>query len=123
MKPLRIIHVLFGTFALVPLLVIGATMVLSVYQNADLSRVEGLQAFFRKELQVYHEAKGYYPDSLQALTFTNSPQKFLAQPNLRRTTYRRTDSGYELSCRGWWCRSTLSVSNNGAWSESAVTAR
>ena len=123
MKPLRIIHLVFGVLALVPLLLIAAALVLPTFQNAESSRIEGLQEGLQRKLEAYRYARGHYPDSLERLTFTNSPQEIPAQPDLRKMTYRHSESSYELSYRGRWYHYTLSVSNNGTSSVSKMTAR
>ena len=123
MKPLRAIHVIFGILAIVPLVLIAASLVLTPLQNAESSRVESLGSELQQSLEAYHQGQGHYPDSLlQAVTAGRSPQTPEAQPDLREVTYKRTNSGYELSYKGRWCHYTLSVSNNGA-SVSKLIAR
>ena len=125
MRPLRIIHLIFGVLALVPLLLIGAALVLPAFQNAESSRIEGLQACVRSKLEAYRYAKGNYPDTLQALSFTNSPREIRAQPDLGKMTYNHSNSGYELAYTGRWYHYhySLSVSNNGVSTETKFTAK
>lgn len=114
MKPFRIVHMVFGALAAVPLLWLAAALVLPPFRDAEMSRIEGLQACLERKLEAYRGTAGHYPDSLQALAFTNSPQEFRAQSDAKRMTYSRMDSGYQLSYEGFWYNYTLSVSNNGA---------
>ena len=110
MKPRRAIHLIFGILATVPLVLIVASLVLTPLQNAESSRIESLGSNMQQGLEEFRQEFGHYPDSFRAGTAGRSPQ------------YKRTDSGYELSYRGWWCHYTLSVSNNGT-SVSKLIAR
>jgi hypothetical protein len=124
MKPFRIIHFLFGVLASVPLVMIAAALVLSPFQNAESSRIEGLQTELQQSLEAYRQARGHYPDSLlQALTMTNCPRELRAQSDMRKMTYKHTEAGYDVSYNGRWYHSTLSVSNNGASIVSKTTAK
>ena len=49
-------------------------------------------------MEIYRRIKGQYPESLDALTFTNSPEEIPMQPFVLKMTYRRMESGYDLSC-------------------------
>ncbi len=123
MKPFRIVHMLFGVLAAFPLLLIAAGLILPPFRNAESSRIEGLQMHLERTLGEYRSAKGSYPDSLQGLAFTNSSQEAQAQSDLKRMTYIRKDSGYQLSYKGFWCDYMLSVSNNGASVFQSMKAR
>ncbi len=114
MKALRIIHVLFGFLALLCLLWVAAAFVLPSFRESESTRIEGLQADLQRKLEAFRGAKGYYPDSLDALTFTNTPEEIRVQPDVGKMSYKRQDSGYELSHKGCWYFYTLCVSNNGA---------
>ncbi len=102
MKLRRSVHVMFGGLAALPLALIAASLVLTPLQNAESRRIESLGSESQQKLEAFRKEHGHYPDSLPAVTAGRSPQ------------YRRTDSGYELSYKGWWCHYALSVSNNGA---------
>jgi len=112
MKPLRVIHLTFGILATVLLVLIAAALVLGPLQNAQSSRIEDLGSKLQQSVETYRQAQGHYPDSLlQAITATSSPQRLAAESDAQKMAYRRTDSGYELSYKGWWYHYTVSVSN------------
>jgi type II secretory pathway pseudopilin PulG len=123
MKPFRIVQMLFGVFATLLLLLIAAGWLLPPFQNAENSRIEGLQNYLERALDEYRNAKGSYPDSLQALAFTYSPQEVRAQSDMKKMSYIRKDSGYQLSFKGFWYDYTLSVSNNGSYVFQSAKAR
>ena len=52
MKPFRVVHLIFGVLALIPLLLIAAALVLPPFQNAESSRIEGLQKHLQEQLEV-----------------------------------------------------------------------
>ena len=109
MKTLRVIHFLFGVASLAVLFVIAWVFMWPSFQAAESSRVEAVQKKLQAKLDAYHEANGQYPDSLQVLVFTNSPQEIRMLSDIRKMSYHYTHSGYALSYEGA-CRYTLSVS-------------
>ena len=115
MKPLRMINVVVGILAVVPIAWIAATLVLSPLQNAECSRIGKLGEDLKDSLEIYRQAHGSYPDSLQALASPSLPQIG--------TVYKHMGSGYEFSFQGRWYDYRLSVSNNGAHCDSEIKAR
>jgi hypothetical protein len=80
------------------LVLIAAALVLTPVQKVASLRIEGLGGRMQQSLEAYRQADGRYPDSLvQAISEASSPQGLGAQPDLRKMTYKRGDSGYELS--------------------------
>jgi len=49
-------------------------------------------------VEAYYKTHAQYPDSIAALSFTNSPRETDILPDLRKIRYRRTESGYSV---GW----------------------
>ena len=115
MKPLRMIHLVVGVLAFVPVAWIAATLVLSPLQNAECSRIGKLGEDLKHSLETYRQAHGAYPDSLKDLASPSLPQNG--------TVYKHMGSGYEFSFQGRWYDYRLSVSNNGAHCNSELKAR
>ncbi len=97
MKPLRVVHWFFGALVLSILLGLAAAFILQPFKSAEDSPAEAAVSRVQKKLEAYRGANGQYPDSLEALAFTNSPQEMRLLPLVHKMTYRRLESGYELS--------------------------
>lgn len=123
MKPLRVVHFVFGVLVFVLLVFLAGALLFIPFQNAEISRGEGLERCLQRELAKYHNATGHYPSTLTALTFADSNDANLLRPRLRKVSYRATVSGYFLSFKGWWYCFTLSISDNGVREASTMTAR
>ena|SRR5215469_16303784 len=100
MKPFRYFLIVFGVgiLAIVPFLV------------TDLSRAQRSQAEFKRmmfvkraveeKVETYKQATGHYPDSMAALSFTNSPQEIEMIPDLKKIRYRHTGTSYDVGYDG-----------------------
>ena len=115
MKSLRMIHLVVGVLAAIPVALIAETLVLSPLQNAECVRVERLGENLKESLETYRQAHGSYPDLIQAVASPSWPQNAMV--------YNHVGSGYEVSFQGRWYCFTLSVSNNGARCHSRLKAR
>src|SRR5436853_4202619 len=97
MRPLRLIHKLVGGLVIVTALSFGW----GIYQNARsqrlTERIAAAQNKVVEKLSAYYGTNGHYPESLQVLTFTNSPEEIKMLPDVRKMTYGRTKSGYAIS--------------------------
>jgi hypothetical protein len=97
MKALRLIHNYLGNIGLAILLAIIAMFVWRCFQDAKASRMEIVENKMLERLEACHQANGRYPDSLQALVVTNSPQEIQMLADVGMIDYQRTNSGFILS--------------------------
>lgn len=116
-KPFRTVHTLAGILATIPVLLIVAAVVLLPFQKTESAYIGELQTCVERKVEAYRRATGSYPGSLQALSFTNTPQEIAARPYLKKMAYSREERSYELSYKGLWYHYALSVSNHGAASQ------
>jgi hypothetical protein len=61
-------------------------------------RMMALTLVVHEKVEAYQKANGHYPDSVDALSFTNSLQEIEMLPDLKKIRYRRTQSDYAV---GW----------------------
>jgi type II secretory pathway pseudopilin PulG len=97
MKSLRFIHFVFGILALAALLSVAWMFVSPHFQAAEVARVDAVQTRLQAQLDAYQREHGSYPDSLQALTFTNSSRDIQV---LQKMSYHHAQTGYTLSYDG-----------------------
>jgi hypothetical protein len=90
-------HFLFGIFVCAIVLPLTWNYVKTTRIQAEQSRVTIAEDILTRKLEVYHMAHGSYPDSIAALTFTNSGLEIQVQPDIQQIKYRRTQTGYTLS--------------------------
>ena len=123
MKPLRIIHLLFGLLAVIPVAYLASALILPPFQSAESLRIESLAAQVGRSVETYHQARGHYPDTIeQALTLAGTPRGLPAEPEIRKMGYSHTDCGFEFSYTGRWYRYTLKVTNDSNGNRSSATA-
>jgi hypothetical protein len=60
------------------------------------ARVTIAEKILERKLEVYQDLHGQYPDSLEALSFTNSTLEVQVLPDIWQVKYQRTPSGYTL---------------------------
>ena len=98
MKAFRTTLIIFGIAVL-----IVAPMLIVDYYKARKSQQEQLRMMavtlvVDKKVEAYKKANGHYPDSIDVLSFTNSPQEIEMLPDLKKIRYRHTQSDYAV---GW----------------------
>jgi len=64
----------------------------------EFRRMYEVKAVVMQKVEAYHQATGHYPNSLDVLSFTNSPQEIEMLPDLKKIRYRRTLSDFAV---GW----------------------
>jgi hypothetical protein len=90
-------HFLFGIFVCAIVLPLTWNYVKTTRIQAEQSRVTIAEDILTRKLEVYHMAHGNYPDSIAALTFTNSGLEIQVQPDIQQIKYQHTQTGYTLS--------------------------
>ena len=68
--------------------------------DREVRRVDEMFTALRMKLEAHKKQVGRYPDSLAALTFTNSSVEKNIQIDFQKLSYRRIRWGYLLSYRG-----------------------
>jgi hypothetical protein len=98
MKALRTILILLGLVVLsfAPVLIVDHYKARKAAEEVE--RMTTVKLVVTQKLEAYYRAKGQYPDSLDVLSFTNSPQEIQMQPELKKIWYRHTSSNYDI---GW----------------------
>jgi type II secretory pathway pseudopilin PulG len=98
MKRYRLILIVFGIIILsvAPMLVIDGYKARKARQ--EFERMYQVKATVEQKVEAYHQATGHYPDTIDVLSFTNSPQEIGMLPDLKKIRYRRTTSDYAV---GW----------------------
>jgi hypothetical protein len=96
-KILRFTHNRFGYIGIVCLLGAVAMLVWHCFRETKASRMEATENKIIERLKAYHQANGHYPDSLQILIATNSPQEIQMLADAQLINYQRTNGGYVLS--------------------------
>ncbi|HXB59110.1 MAG TPA: hypothetical protein VNU95_06080 [Candidatus Acidoferrales bacterium] len=89
-------HFLLGIFVCAIVLPLTWNYVKTTRTQAEQSRVTIAEDILVRKLEVYHMAHGSYPDSIAALSFTNSSLEIQVMPDIQQIKYYRTPSGYEL---------------------------
>jgi hypothetical protein len=89
-------HFLFGIFVCAIVLPMTWNYVKTTRTEEEQSRVTVAEDILTRKLEVYHLAHGCYPDSIAALSFTNSGLEIQMLPEIQQLKYWRTQSGYEL---------------------------
>jgi len=112
MKAFRAIHFLFGVVALALVFGIGLHYYESIQNQREASRMMAAQTMLVGKLEDYQRANGHYPNSTEALSFTNSPQEIQMLPDIRRIQYRCTQSGYALRYDGIYGYHSSEVSSS-----------
>jgi len=82
--------------AVAPMLIVDSYQARKAQQ--EFKRMNEVKAVVEQKVEAYHQATGHYPDSIDALSFTNSPQEIEMLPDLKKIRYRRTPSDYAV---GW----------------------
>jgi hypothetical protein len=89
-------HFLLGIFVCAIVLPLTWNYVKATRTQEEQSRVTIAEDILTRKLEVYHLAHGCYPDSIAALSFTNSGLEVQVLPDIQQIKYRRTQSGYVL---------------------------
>jgi hypothetical protein len=89
-------HFLLGIFVCAIVLPMTWNYVKTTRTQQEQSRVTIAEDILVRKLEVYHMAHGSYPDSIAALSFTNSSLEVQMLPDIQQLKYWRTQSGYEL---------------------------
>jgi hypothetical protein len=89
-------HFLLGIFVCAIVLPLTWNYVKATRTQAEQSRVTIAEDILTRKLEVYHLAHGCYPDSIAALSFTNSGLEIQSLPDIQQIKYRHTQSGYTL---------------------------
>jgi hypothetical protein len=99
-KTVRTILIVLGVMVLgvAPMLIVDSYKARKAHQ--ELKRTYEVKAIVEQKLEAYHQITGHYPDSIDVLTFTNSPQEIELLPDLKRIRYRRTPSNYAVGWEG-----------------------
>jgi hypothetical protein len=94
----RMILIVLGVMvlAVTPMLIVDSYKAQKARQ--EFKRMYEVKAVVEQKLEAYHQATGHYPDSIDVLAFTNSPQEIEMLPDLKKIRYRRTPSDYAI---GW----------------------
>ena len=107
MKAFRAIHKLFGIALLAVVVSVAYMLVWGNYKavkcQEEASRMGAAQTKLAEKLEAYQQAIGFYPDSMEALSFTNSSQEIQMLSDIQKINYRRIKSGYTLSYEGVYC--------------------
>jgi type II secretory pathway pseudopilin PulG len=100
MKAFRTTFIILG----VAVLVVAPMLVVDYYKAArsqqEALRMMAVHTMLVGKLEAYKRMTGHYPNSTEALSFTNSPQEIQMLSDIRRIQYRRTESGYALRYDG-----------------------
>jgi hypothetical protein len=98
MKAFRLTFIVFGValLAVAPMLIVDSYKARKSQQ--EILRMSAVRLVVEQKLEAYHQAYGYYPDSIGVLSFTNSPEEVGMIPDLKKIRYRHTQSGYSV---GW----------------------
>jgi hypothetical protein len=98
MKTYRTIFIVFGVavLAVAPMLIVDSYKARKSQQ--EFKRMYEVKAVVEQKLEAYHQTTGHYPDSIDVLTFTNSPDEIAMLPDLKKIRYRRTPTDYSV---GW----------------------
>jgi hypothetical protein len=89
-------HFLLGIFVCAIVLPLTWNYVKATRTQQEQSRVTIAEDILTRKLEIYHLAHGCYPDSVAALSFTNSGLEIQSLPDIQQIKYYRTESGYEL---------------------------
>jgi hypothetical protein len=89
-------HFLLGIFVCAIVLPLSWNYVKTTRTQAEQSRVTIAEDILTRKLEVYHMAHGSYPDSIAALSFTNSSLEVQVLPDIQQLKYWRTQSGYTI---------------------------
>jgi len=98
MKAFRTILIVFGllVLAVAPMLIVDNYKARKCQQ--ETLRMMAVKLVVEQKLDAYREAHGSYPDSIDVLSFTNSPEEVGMIPDLKKIHYRRTPDNYSV---GW----------------------
>jgi hypothetical protein len=89
-------HFLLGIFVCAIVLPLSWNYVKTTRTQAEQSRVTIAEDILTRKLEVYHMAHGSYPDSIAALSFTNSSLEVQMVPDIQQLKYWHTQSGYTI---------------------------
>jgi hypothetical protein len=89
-------HFLLGIFVCAIVLPLTWNYVKTVRTQEEQPRITLAEDILTRKLEVYHLAHGCYPDSIAALSFTNTEVEIQTLPEIQKIKYWRTSSGYEL---------------------------
>jgi hypothetical protein len=111
MKSLGGMHFLFGIFLIAIVLPLSWNYFETAWANKTQTHAALVEDIVERKLEMYKLANGQYPDSINALAFTNSTLEIQMLPDIQKIKYYRTQSGYELKYGIFGLRS--SVVHNG----------
>ena len=97
MKLLRLIHFGFGVLAASILLSIPWMLISAHFRSVEMAREDAMENRLVTQLETYQQAHGRYPDSLSALTITDSPQDMRI---MQKMSYHPAPTGFTLSYSG-----------------------
>jgi hypothetical protein len=89
-------HFLLGIFLCAIVLPLTWNYVKTTRTQAEQSRVTIAEDILVRKLEAYHMAHGSYPDSIAALSFTNSNLEIQVLPDIQQIKYQHSQSGYTL---------------------------
>ncbi|SRR5258706_4634004 len=87
-----------SVLAAAPMLIVDRYKARNAEQESK--RIGEVMAAVEQKLEAYHESTGYYPESMDVLTFSSSPKEIRMLPDLKKIRYRRTPSNYAIR---WDC--------------------
>jgi hypothetical protein len=110
MKMRRIIYFVLG----IAILAIFCAPFAQYAKREEASRMSVAERILSDKLLAYFQANRHFPNSIDALLFTNTEDEIQALTDVRKISYQCLDDGlhYGISYRGFWGYRISAVSNN-----------
>lgn len=109
MKRIEGMHFLFGIFVCVLVLPLSWSYVTGRRTAEEQERIIVAEDILTRKLEMYEMANGHYPESVAALSFTNSDIERESLPSIDQIKYERTPNGYTLRYRDFFGYHSLVV--------------
>jgi hypothetical protein len=106
MKYLRPIFIIFLMVAVTMVPPLWVSSIKARKSKEEFERMILVKSIVREKVEAYEQTTGHYPDSLDVLSFTNSPQELeIASELSNNISYRRTLQGYAIGWDGLYVHS------------------